>query len=221
MNILFATIDCIAIIGLSAFHASAADPATVEKGTVKIEWSDKIAGDFSFAEKWSYPDDIYRNEYGQLSCDGSCPPEIDRMQNSAGRIYSDSLKAFYRFVDTTHLAHTIQCEAWCYEWAGTNFLTARQKGGDTVECFTECNASTHSYLHFFMANGVCSPTIELNSIVSARTVTYPCEGGFFRVDPGLFKKGILKTEFDLNFEHKENPRRKMFWKGRIYSKVRR
>ena len=73
------------------------------KGTVKstatpilIKWVENLAGDFSFIKKWSYPEGVYKNEYGQLSCDGLCPPEIDAMKDSTGRIYADSLRAFSR-----------------------------------------------------------------------------------------------------------------------------
>jgi hypothetical protein len=103
--------------------------------------------------------------------------------------------------------------------AGTNFITVRQKNKDMVECFTECNASTHSILRLFIVNNACLPHIELNSVESSSGTTYPCEGGYFKIDSTLFKKGVLKAEFDLNFKHKENPKQKMFWKGRIYSNI--
>jgi hypothetical protein len=127
MNILSALIELIAIIGLLTCNLHTGDSTHAGKGQINIEWSRNIEGDFSFAEKWSYPEGVYRNTYGQLGCDGFCPPEIDLMMDSTGLIYSDSLKAFYKLIDTTHLSHTIQCEAWCYEWAGTDFITARKK----------------------------------------------------------------------------------------------
>lgn len=59
---------------------------------ITIKWADHLAGDFSFTNNWSYPEGVYKNEYGQLSCDGLCPPEIDAMKDSTGRIYEDSLQ---------------------------------------------------------------------------------------------------------------------------------
>jgi hypothetical protein len=220
MNILFVIIECIAFLALFSCRLPTVGPPA-GKGKIKIEWIHNLTGDFSFAEKWSYPENVYRNEYDQLSCDGLCPPEIETMRDSTGRIYDDSLKAFYRLVDTMHLAHGIQCEGWCYEWDGTDLITARRKSDGTVECFSGCNASTHSILHFIIANDICSPAITLNSIASAQTKTYPCMDGYFKIDRGLFKDGTLKAEFDLNFENKENTRQKMFLKGRIYSNFRR
>ena len=42
------------------------------KGTIKsasipitIEWVDNLSGDFSFTNNWSYPEGVYKNEYGQ------------------------------------------------------------------------------------------------------------------------------------------------------------
>lgn len=37
-------------------------------GEILITWQDSIAGDFSFKE--DYPEGVYKNEFGQLSCDG-------------------------------------------------------------------------------------------------------------------------------------------------------
>jgi hypothetical protein len=221
VNLMLLFIELFAIIGISSFNLHAGGSTCAGKGAVPIEWCRNIKGDFSFAKQWSYPEGVYRNAYGQLSCDGFCPEEIELMKDSAGRIYRDSLEAFYKLIDTTHLLHTIQCDAWCYEWGGTDFITAEKKGRDTVECFTRCNASTHSSLHFIIANGVCLPEIELKSIVPDGNATYPYRNGYFKIDRGLFKNGILKAEFDLNFEHKENPGQKMYWKGRIYSKIQK
>ena len=61
---------------------------------ISIKWVDNIENDFSFKERWSYPEGVYKNKFGQLSCDGICPPEIDQMKNEEGKIYPDSLKAF-------------------------------------------------------------------------------------------------------------------------------
>ena len=42
---------------------------------IEIKWVSNIKGDFSFNTKWSYSEGIYKNEFGQLSCHGFCPPE--------------------------------------------------------------------------------------------------------------------------------------------------
>lgn len=91
-------------------------------------WREHLSDDFSFIEQWDYTEGVYQNEFGQLTCDGLCPPETDGMKDEKGMILVDSLTAFYQLVDTMHQFHTIQSDAWCYEWAGTNFATALKLG---------------------------------------------------------------------------------------------
>ncbi len=139
------------------------------KKNLKIEYTDKLTGDFSFAKK----------------------------------------------------KHSIYCEAWCYEYDETTQIVAQKLGRDTIECYTMCNTSTHSSLHFFIANdSIINPHIELNSITSPKPFFYMCNEGLFKVDKTLFKKGILKAEFDMKFDHPEDPKKMMYWKGKIYAKIK-
>lgn len=39
------------------------------------------------------------------------------------------------------------------------------------------------------------------------------------IDKKLWKEGIMKAVFSFDFEHKENPKEPIYWKGRIYSKI--
>jgi hypothetical protein len=75
---------------------------------IAIQWTDHLDGDFSFKDNWSYPEGIYRNEFGQLSCDGLCPPEIYEMKDENGRIRDEQLTVFYQLVDTIHQYHSIR-----------------------------------------------------------------------------------------------------------------
>lgn len=188
-------------------------------GEILIIWRDNIAGDFSFKDNWTYPEGIYKNEFGQLSCDGLCPEEIDRMEDENGRIYDDSLKAFYHLVDTTHQFYSIQSDAWTYEWAGTDFIDVRKVSKDSTICFTQNNIATHSSLDLIIIKDIVKPSISLNSFAPTGTKTYPCNGGQIAIDRNLWNKGIMKAEFDFTFEHKENPNKTMYWKGKIYAKI--
>ena len=85
MKIKFILISLLFLIGISC--------KTVEKESnsthkIKIEWTENLEGDFSFKEKWNYPEYVYKNRFGQLSCDGDCPIEIDRtlMMRTTGSI---------------------------------------------------------------------------------------------------------------------------------------
>lgn len=190
-----------------------------ESGEIQISWLDSLTGDFSFTKNWEYPEGVYKNEFGQLSCDGLCPPEIDRMKDEKGKIYEDSLKAFYQLLDTTHLFHSIQSEAWTHEWAGTNFVTASRKNADTTICFTYNKIATHSSLILTIIKDKCIPTIELNSITHTETKIYNCKNGQIEIDKSLWEKGILKANFNFVFDHIENPQKTMYWKGKIYTTI--
>ncbi len=191
----------------------------VKSEEVEISWVENLNVDFSFAKNWDYPEGVYKNDFGQLSCDGICPPEIDRMKDENGKIYKDSLKAFYQLVDTTHQFHSIQSDAWTYEWAGTNFVTVTKKNADTTICYTHKNLATHSSLILTIIKDKCIPTIELNSITPTGRKIYNCKGGQIEIDKSLWEKGILKADFDFVFEHTENPNKPMYWKGKVYANI--
>jgi len=120
--------------------------------------------------------------------------------------------------DTTHLFHSIKSDAWCYEWGGTDYITAQRINKDTVECFTEDNAATHSSLNLIITKNTVKPTIVLNSINDFDEKIYKCKGGQMEIDEKLWKQGILKAAFDFDFYHDEDST-KMYWKGNIYAKI--
>jgi hypothetical protein len=115
---------------------------------------------------------------------------------------------------------TMNCEAWCYEFAGSTKLQAIRFNKDSVECRTFPDAATHSTLHFYLVNDVVkNARIELNSIVDGKS-TYGCNGGTIKIDHKLMGKNKLKAVFDFTFEHPENPGKPMYWKGLIYTKIK-
>ncbi len=187
---------------------------------ITIKWVDKLSGNFSFTNNWSYPEGVYKNEYGQLSCDGLCPPEIDAMKDSTGRIYEDSLQAFYKIIDTTHQKHSIQCKAWCYEWVGTDFIEVFRKNKDSVNCFTMTGIATHCSLLIDIIESTCHAAIDLNSIVQGADSKYYCTNGYITIDKRLWKEGIMKAKFSFNFGHNENLKKPIYWKGKIYAKIK-
>jgi hypothetical protein len=187
---------------------------------IKIKWVSSIKGDFSFVNKWSYPEGIELNEYGQLSCDGFCLPEAHAMIDSTGKIFKDSLTAFYKIVDTSHQFYSIQCKAWCYEWAGTDFIEAVQESMDTVYLYTLLNAATHCSLQLKIVGDNCFSIIDLNSVAEGGSAKYNSINGYITVDKSLWKKGIVKAIFSFNFEHKENPNKPIYWKGKIFTKIK-
>lgn len=203
---------CLFLIAAHLFGQSKPRP-------IKIKWAQDIQGNFSFKNNWSYPEGIIRNQYGQLTCDGFCPPEAEAMMDSTGKILKDSIAAFYGLVDTVHQSHTIECKAWCYEWAGTDFINAVRKSADSVYCYTLLNATTHCSLQLDIAGDNCYAVIDLSSVADGNNIKYHCNNGYISIDKTLWDSGILKAAFDFSFEHKENPKQRMYWKGKIYSKI--
>jgi hypothetical protein len=195
-----------------------------KSGEIIVCWADTLSGDFSFTKNWDYPEGVYNNHFGQLSCDGLCPPEIDGMKDENGRIFEDSITAFYNLVDTTHQFHSIQSDAWAYEWAGTNFVTVSRKKADTTFCFTHKNVGTHSSLVLIITDNKCIPTIHLYSVIVSRSgmngeKIYRCKSGHIEIDKILWETGIVKAKFDFVFDHTDNPNKPMYWKGKIYANI--
>lgn len=186
---------------------------------IHIEWVNDLKGDFDFRTKWSYPEGIYRNQFGQLTCDGMCPEEIKSMMDNDGKINSDSLVRFYQLVDTTHQYHTISCEAWCYEWAGTDFIKAKQTNKNQIVCSPVMNSGTHCSLIIDIKDDICVPRIELMSIAAPGLKNYYCKGGFIRIDKNSWIKGIIKAQFTFDFNNTDDPEQEMFWKGKIYTTI--
>jgi hypothetical protein len=193
-----------------------------DKGSrITIQWVGDLKGDFDFRSQWDYPEGVYRNEFGQLGCDGLCPEGLESMKDSTGKIFPDSLAAFYRLVDTTHQMHSISCEAWCYEWGGTDYITAKQIETGAVLCSTQMNAGTHCRLIFKISRNACFPRIELLSVARPGTKAYYCKGGWIKIDKNHWSRGILKAEVSFDFNNTDEPGKKIFWKGRIYAKIER
>jgi hypothetical protein len=207
----------ILILFILGFLPSCID--SIPTGQVSIQWISNLKGDFSFSQNWDYPEGVFKNSFGQLSCDGLCPERAQNMKDLNGKIFPDSLNAFYQLVDTTHQFHTIQCEAWSYEWAGTDVIKATKANADSIKCYTLTNAATHCSLHITITGNICIPIIELNSIADQKQIIYRCSKGSMKIEKEAFNKGFLKAEFDFDFNHPEDPKTKMYWKGRIFTQI--
>ncbi|MBB4037596.1 hypothetical protein GGR21_003516 [Dysgonomonas hofstadii] len=102
-----------------------------EKQGIEIRWTDNLEGDFSFTQEWSYPENVFLNEYGELVCNGLCDTILDKMRDENGRIIKDSITHYYQLLDTTHHYYTLHSEAHAHEWAGTNYAEAYK--GKTIQ----------------------------------------------------------------------------------------
>lgn len=189
---------------------------------VKITWVENLTSDFSFTNNWSYPPGVEMKADGKAGCadGGFCPERCYLMLDSNGIVLKDSSQIFYQLLDTTHQFHTIQCEAECYEWAGTDFIEVLRTKSDSVFCYTTTDIATHCSLQLLIVKNTCIATIDLNSITPEGSATFYCIGGNIKIERDLWKKGIMKSEFNLSFENKENKKKPFFWKGKIYSKIK-
>lgn len=187
---------------------------------IKIQWIENLEGDFSFKENWSYAEGIYVNIHGQLSCDGFCPDEIDRMKDKSGKIYKDSLQAFYKVIDTTHIYYSLRSENRMYEYSGADFIEFKKLNNGIIKGVSFTNVSTHSSLIIEFQNNSCSASVLFNSIRDLGKHNFPLESGSIKIDRTLFEKGIIKAVFDFKFENTLEHDAELFWKGQIYSKVK-
>lgn len=135
---------------------------------IPINWVDSLNTDFSFTKDWSYPEGVWHNRFGQLSCQALCSPAIDGMIDENGKIKSSFMNEYYKIVDTSHLFHTFRYEAQAYEWSGSNFILFSKNEDGSVVGKSLCNASTHSSLNIIIKNDFVSAFIHYNSIAKRK-----------------------------------------------------
>lgn len=200
---------CLAYILLFVLTISGASA----QSAIAITFVDSLEGDFSFAQKWNYPEGGYVNQFGQLSCDGVCPPETEAMKDEQGKIYPDSLASFYKLVDTVHRYYNIESEVNFSEWAGADYAKAYMSKELIIE--TEPNTATHCVLKLVFNDNLVNPTVTLTSITN-KQVVYNCVGGYLKLERMPYGWGILKAAFDLQFADGDKVR---YWRGRIQMPV--
>ncbi len=215
--------NCIVLICLFCLLNVKVSGQNIKQSDIlKIKWVDKLEGDFSFANQWSYPEGIYKNDFGQLVCDGVCPPELDSMIDETGKIFKDSISAYYAIVDTTHLAHTIQNVAKVWEWAGTNFIEVEQKSRDTVYAYTINNLATHSSLMLTIFGDNCKAEVSLLSVTGVDNIL-GFTSGYIIIDRKFWQKGIMKAKFEFRREDffDSSGCKDFYWKGKILSPIKK
>ncbi|HEY1045682.1 MAG TPA: hypothetical protein VGF79_04535 [Bacteroidia bacterium] len=184
---------------------------------IVISWVNELQGDFSFTKNWSYPFGIFLNDYGQPVCDGFCLPESEAMKDSTGRIYPDSLEAFYKLNDTTHLYHTLECEGNGYEKGEVNFMSVCIKGKDSFHCSVGILPYHSMYLD--IVKDTCKGHIYFNSPAPDGSMRYYISSGKMTINRQLWQKGIMKAEFNLSFVDPDNPEHPFIWTGKVYTQI--
>jgi hypothetical protein len=187
----------------------------------EINWVEKIDTNFDFTNNWSYPENVFRNNYGQLICDNNCPNEIDGMIDEEGKIKKESLNAFYEIIDTTHLFHSLKSESNAPEFAGSDFIQVTRQNEKKTKINTSTNVGTHSNLNIEIDGSKFTAWIDLYSITSIGNHKFTISKGNLIIERKSWEQGILKAEFDFTFENTLNQiRKKTFnWKGKMLKEI--
>ena len=222
MKIKFILISLLLLIGISC---KTNGEKTDSENKIKIEWVENLNGDFSFKEKWNYREGIYRNQEGELRLDtGLFPPEIEgminRMKDKTGKIYKDSLTKYYKIIDTTHVFHSIKSEANVYENTVYDHMEFKKMKNGGIKGETINNVSGYSHLHIKLENEYCYAWNDFKSFRDLGNHIFNLKSGKILIDKSLFQQGIIKAKFEFNFKNTLELRKKLSWKGKIYSKIK-
>lgn len=222
MKIKFIIISLLFLIGVSC---KTNEKKYNSENRIKIEWVKNLSGDFSFTEKWSYGDGIYRNQNGELRLDSGMVPEeiaetITRKYDEKNRIYKDSLTEYYKIVDTTHIYHSIKSVANVYENTVYDHFEFKERKNGEIKGETINNISGYSHLHIKLENDFCYAWNDYKSHMDLGEYIFYLKSGKILIDKPLFKQGIIKAEFDFNFNNTLEKKKKLSWKGKIYSKIK-
>jgi hypothetical protein len=186
-----------------------------------IQWENDLPGDYSFINDFDYPLGVEMKSDGKAGWTdgGFCPERCAHMLDSNEIVLKDSGQLFYQLLDTTHIPHSIRCDAWCYEWAGTNSIKVNRVDKHTVFGATETGIATHCSLQLQLTKDTCTANIHLNSIKNKETTVFKASSGYIRIDKAYWKQNILKAEFYFIFAHTENLKQQIYWKGEIYAPI--
>ena len=222
MKIKLIIISLLFLIGISC---KTNKKKTNSENKIKIEWVENLNGDFSFNEKWSYRDGIYRNKNGELRLDTGIislefEKTINRMKDETGEIYKDSLTKYYKIIDTTHIFHSIKSEAKVYENTVYDHMEFKKMKNGGIKGETINNVSGYSHLHIKLENEYCYAWNDFKSFRDLGNHIFNLKSGKILIDKSLFQQGIIKAEFEFNFKNTLELKKKLSWKGKIYSKIK-
>jgi hypothetical protein len=122
-------------------------------------------------------------------------------------------------LDTSHLYHTLLCEANAYEFAGADYFHVYKDSGKFFG-FSETGIATHSSLELDYRNGRLKAFVVLNSIMQSNgKQIFNATSGYLKIDRTYFNRDTLKAFFDFQFYNHLEPKNPLWWKGWIYSPI--
>jgi hypothetical protein len=192
---------------------------TVENDTViLIEWFNNLKGDFSFASKWSFAENIGLNKAQQIACLNNCSDRVRKMMDDEGLILSDSTDLYYQIIDSTRKYHTLDSRSTLYDWKPSNFIKVRRYGNFVLEGSVIQDSISNCSLFFRLKDDYLTAW-AYHKPIKGESKIFKLNGGKIFLDREAFDKGIFKATFSFTFENDVNSLKALFWSGKIYTKI--
>jgi hypothetical protein len=185
---------------------------------IPISWFNNLKGDFSFAQEWSFAENVGMNDAQQIACIENCSEQIEAMTDRNGLIKSDSLDAYYKIVDSTRHYHTIESRCTIDGWKPTHFIKIRKYGDFAIEGHTVTDSNSKCSLCFRISNNQFTAWVY-KKMDGGGTKIIRVNGGKLFLDELAFSKGIFKATFSFTFESEVNSFKALFWSGKIYARI--
>ncbi|MBL7812638.1 MAG: hypothetical protein JNL57_10485 [Bacteroidetes bacterium] len=184
---------------------------------VSIQWKDSVPGDYSFSREWSYNVNVFRNQKGQLVCDGFCDPQLEKLRTKDGIIPVKNRKAYYAAFDTSHFQCNAVISSTMPEFIGSRFFAIRNTG-DTFFLKTHGDPANHSWLELTLMGDSVKCNTRLLSISSDKNRHYEFLRGTVELDKNQYARRQLRGKFYLVFRESESGKH-MAWEGRMDGKL--
>lgn len=182
---------------------------------IKIDWKMKVDGDFSFTEKWEYPEGIVRNQFGQLVGNDSLFVWSNVLRDEAGKLLASSFDQYYSRYDTTHQFHTMSSETNVYndEHFPPRSIGIKQLHDSTYLAIAEHPLSMQPQLTIAFDDKYCQAWLSIGM------EKYRALEGNIEMDRVVWYKGIGKGKFNFVFENPSEPDKPIYWKGKFCARV--
>ena len=189
-----------------------------DEAYIQIQWFTNLKGNFSFASKWSFADNVGLNAAQQIACLQNCPERIQKMMDEDGLIISDSTDAYYLLVDSTRKYHTLQSRSTLSDWKPSDFIKIRKYGNFTIEGSVIADSTSKCSVFFRIKDNYLTAW-AFHKPTNGSTKIVHLNGGKIFLDKEAFDKGIFKATFSFTFENDINSLKPLYWSGKIYSKI--
>jgi len=166
---------------------------------ITVKYVEHLTYDSSFTELWDYAENVFVNDQGELVCDWSCPPRLDKMRGLDGSIIRDSLEVYYQLFDTSHFFHNIKCATNAPAFSECNYVSIEQTGILSFTGFTAVSAATHTSLMFDVRGSTAQAKVYFNDIRGPAQL-FKLESGSIEIDESDLYRGWFTARFSMFFK---------------------